>query len=182
MKKNRRLHSRKGGASQSQFLSRRENHARGRASVADIREGKPPTFSTASRTTSRQAVRPFTNAELKKYKGLLLKLRSYFEEDIDSLEKKSLHKSGRDATGDLSNLPLHPADVGTDVFEQDFSLGILETENIKLKDIDEALERIKNKNYGICEECLSAINPNRLKIIPYTSLCIKCQEKMEKNK
>lgn len=102
-------------------------------------------------------------------------------EGMIRLEDSSLKKSGRDASGDLSNLPIHLADTGSDTFDQDFSLGLLEGEDIEAKEIDEALERIENKTYGICEECSNPIAENRLKVIPYARLCIKCQETAEKH-
>jgi len=123
---------------------------------------------------------PFNAAKLKSYQRILLMIKNHLSEDKDNLEKKSLKEAGRDATGDLSNLPMHLADAGSDTYEQDFSLALLEGEDIELKEIDEALERIDNKTYGICEECSKSINENRLKVIPYTRYCIKCKETLEK--
>ncbi len=123
---------------------------------------------------------PFNNAKLKEFKGRLLKIKIILREGMEHLEDNSLKKSGREASGDLSNLPIHLADAGSDTFEQDFSLGLLEGEDIEVKEIDEALERIENKVYGICEECSSHIAENRLKVIPYARLCVKCQESVEK--
>jgi RNA polymerase-binding transcription factor DksA len=128
-----------------------------------------------------EAKTPFNSAKLKEFQGRLLKIKTILREGMGHLEDNSLKKSGRDASGDLSNLPIHLADAGSDTFEQDFSLGLLEGEDIEVKEIDEALERIENKTYGVCEECSDVIAENRLKVIPYARLCVKCQETVEKH-
>ena len=50
----------------------------------------------------------------------------------------------------------------------------------KIVEIDEALERIEDKTYGICEECGKRITPNRLKIMPFARLCVQCKSESEK--
>jgi len=124
---------------------------------------------------------PFNSVRLKEFQARLMKIKTILREGMGHLEDNSLKKSGRDASGNLSNLPIHLADAGSDTFEQDFSLGLLEGEDIEAKEIDEALERIDNKTYGICEECSKPIAENRLKVIPYARFCIKCQESAEKH-
>ncbi|MBF0316848.1 MAG: TraR/DksA family transcriptional regulator [Nitrospirae bacterium] len=51
---------------------------------------------------------------------------------------------------------------------------------IKLNKIDEALRKIKNGSYGVCEDCGSFINEARLKVLPYATMCVECKEKREK--
>ncbi|HLD36021.1 MAG TPA: TraR/DksA C4-type zinc finger protein [Planctomycetota bacterium] len=128
-----------------------------------------------------EAKTPFNSARLKEFQSRLMKIKAILRDGMGQIENNSLKKSGRDASGDLSNLPIHLADAGSDTFEQDFSLGILEGEDIEVKEVDEALERIENKTYGICEECSTPIAENRLKVIPYARLCVKCQESVEKH-
>ncbi|MEW6025753.1 MAG: TraR/DksA C4-type zinc finger protein [Planctomycetota bacterium] len=145
------------------------------------KEHKPRiTVQASQKDAPMEAKTPFNKAKLKEFEQRLMKIKGMLREGMDHLENSSLKKSGRDASGDLSNLPIHLADTGSDTFEQDFSLGLLEGEDIELKEIDEALERIENKTYGICEECSNPIAENRLKVIPYARLCVKCQESMEK--
>ncbi len=50
----------------------------------------------------------------------------------------------------------------------------------KLIAIEEALERIEDGTYGICEECGKKISPNRLKVMPFALLCVPCKSNMEK--
>ena len=102
--------------------------------------------------------------------------------DIRHLENDSLNVNQRDAAGDLSGYALHMADMGTDNFDREFNLGLASTEQQTLNTIDNALRKIDDREYGICEECTKMIPLKRLTAMPYARLCIKCQELEEKNK
>ena len=73
-----------------------------------------------------------------------------------------------------------PADsaVETSEYSKDFAI----EENVRdmLQRIDEALRKIEDGSYGICDRCHNPIHPNRLRAIPYATLCIDCQERMER--
>ena len=98
--------------------------------------------------------------------------------DVKGLEDEAC-KKGSDAAGDLSTLPMHLADLGTDSFEQDISLGLMENESDEIQEIEEALERIKDGTFGLCETCRKKIPKERLRAIPYTRLCVNCKKKEE---
>jgi RNA polymerase-binding transcription factor DksA len=132
-------------------------------------------------SSDNQSKTVFNKPRLRSFEKQLLDIKIVLRHGMGRLEDSSLKKSGRDGSGNLSNLPLHLADVGSDTFEQDFSLGLLEGGDIEAKEIDEALERITNKTFGICEECSKPIAENRLKVIPYARFCVKCQEASENN-
>lgn len=76
-------------------------------------------------------------------------------------------------------MPIHMADVGNDNFEREFTLQLLQSGHATLKEIDEALRRIEEGTFGICEECGGKISKKRLEVLPYATLCIKCAEKEE---
>lgn len=117
-----------------------------------------------------------TKKDLKEFKELLVLRRKQLLGDVTNMENEAL-KKGSD--GELSTLPLHMADLGTDNFEQDITLGLMETESDELQEIHEALERIKTGSFGLCENCNKAIPKARLKAIPYTRLCVECKRKEE---
>ena len=81
--------------------------------------------------------------------------------------------------GELSNLDQHPADLGTEVFEREKDLSIIETIDGELADIEAALGRLDDGSYGSCEKCGSPIGKERLEAVPYARLCIDDQTKME---
>jgi RNA polymerase-binding transcription factor DksA len=114
-------------------------------------------------------------AELAQYKRILLDLRKKMVGNVASMEDEALGKSGQDASGDLSNVPIHMADVGTDNYERDLTIGLIQNGEEELKAIDNALERIGEKTYGSCEECGTKISKARLTALPYVQNCIECQ-------
>ena len=113
-------------------------------------------------------------SEMKVYKERLLELRSRLRGDVNALAEAALHKTRSESSGDLSSMPIHMADVGTDNFEQEFTLGLLENDGATLEQIELALERIEDGHYGQCIECEGRIPKARLNVIPHTSLCVKC--------
>lgn len=120
-----------------------------------------------------------TKPELKKYKELLLKEREKVGGDLSHITSNTLNRSQRDASGDLSGYSYHMADVASDDYDRDFSLGRATDEQKVLYAIDEAMKRIRDGSYGNCTQCGKAISKKRLKALPYTELCIDCQKKDE---
>jgi len=118
--------------------------------------------------------------ELEQFKNLLLEKRRLLVGDVSALERAALQKNRQDAAGDLSKIPLDMADLGSDNYEQEFTLGLIETEQATLREIDEALERIENKRYGQCLGCDHPIPKARLRAKPHAKYCIKCQRQREK--
>ena len=114
-------------------------------------------------------------AELAQYKRILLDLRKKLVDNVSFMEDEALGKSGQDASGDLSNVPIHMADVGTDNYDRDLTIGLIQNGEEELKAIDNALERIGEKTYGTCEECGTKISKVRLTALPYVHNCIECQ-------
>ena len=72
------------------------------------------------------------------------------------------------------------ADLGTDNFEQEFTIGLIENEEDALREIEFALDRIQEGSYGACETCNKRITKERLRVIPFTRHCIECQRKEER--
>lgn len=122
-------------------------------------------------------------AELEKFKKILLKKKEEILKEISGVEKDSLNKSQRDASGDLSAYSFHMADVATDSFDREFSLGIATNVQQKiLYAIEEALKRIEDKTYGICVKCEKPIAKQRLVAMPYAAYCLECQSKEDPQK
>ena len=118
-------------------------------------------------------------AELSVYKERLVSLRARLRGDVNQLADAALRKSRSEANGDLSSMPIHMADIGSDNFEQEFTLSLMENEGAALEKIDASLERIEDGSYGACEECGVRIPKSRLNAIPYATLCVKCASQQE---
>lgn len=115
-------------------------------------------------------------ADLEKYKAQLLALRSRLRGDVTHLVDSGLNI----ASSGLSTVPIHLADMGSDTYEQDFTISLMESGEEALSAIEEALERIEDGTYGICLECSNKIARARLDAIPYAPLCIECATKLER--
>jgi len=120
--------------------------------------------------------------EGKVFYDLLIKKREALLKGIEHIANDALKTSQRDATGDLSAYSLHMADVATDNYDREFSLGLADNEQKLLNRINAALERIDSNTFGLCEVCEKKIAKARLKVVPYAELCVPCQEKQEKKK
>ncbi len=124
--------------------------------------------------------RRLTKKDTQVYKKLLLEKREEIIVDIAHISEETLKKSQKDASGDNSGYAFHMADVATDTYDREFSLGLASKERMVLQEINHALLKIDEGKFGVCEECKRPITKVRLKAVPYAMLCLKCQEKKEK--
>ncbi len=125
-------------------------------------------------------MKPMKKADMKVYKERLLAMRARLRGDVSQMADAALNKTRSEASGDLSSMPIHMADIGSENFEQEFTLSLMQTEEDTLGAIESALERIEDVVYGQCETCGKVIPKSRLNAIPYTSLCISCAEDQER--
>lgn len=119
-----------------------------------------------------------TKADLEAFRENLIALRDRHNGDASHLADEALRRSGSGGSN-LSSMPIHMADLGTDAFEQEFTLSLLQNEEQVLGEIAAALERIKQGVYGRCEECQQEIPKARLQAVPYTRHCVSCARKLE---
>ena len=118
-------------------------------------------------------------ADMKVFRVALETMRARLRGDVTTMADAALRKTRSEANGDLSSMPIHMADIGTDAYEQEFTLSLMACEEGTLEQVEEALQRIRTKTYGICEECDGVISKKRLEAIPFAPMCIRCAEKME---
>jgi DnaK suppressor protein len=118
--------------------------------------------------------------DMKVYKERLVMLRARLRGDVNAMADAALRNSGMGG-GETSSMPIHMAELGSDNFEQEFTLSLMATEEDTLNRIDEALQRIEQGTYGTCEECGGSIPKLRLNAIPFTPVCIKCAEALERS-
>jgi RNA polymerase-binding protein DksA len=142
---------------------------------------KKPTKKAAKTTTAKKpkakaAARksPFGKVELDHFRDLLLERRARILKNVNSMEAEALKAADQDFSVD------HMADHGSDNFEQDFTLSLVESERRELFEIDQALNRLRDGTYGICEGTGESIGRPRLEAIPYTRYSIEYQRRLEK--
>ncbi|HMB08901.1 MAG TPA: TraR/DksA family transcriptional regulator [Isosphaeraceae bacterium] len=119
------------------------------------------------------------NEELESFRQALLNLRVRLRGDLSQMTDEALRRDQPDASGNLSNVPLHMADIGTENYDQEFTLELIENEQDTLGEVHEALGRIDAGTFGRCEECGEPIARPRLQALPYTRHCIQCARALE---
>lgn len=118
-------------------------------------------------------VKTFLNdKQLEEFKELLLHKRAQLTGDVQGLANEA---RGRSSQGDSehSNMPIHMADLGSDTWEQDFTLGLIANVEGVVREIDDALQRIETRTYGICLAGNDRINVARLRAKPWAKHCIE---------
>lgn len=122
----------------------------------------------------KKKIKKLTKRELEKYKELLLEKRQEILLDVMAMEE-NIFQGG----GELSSMPVHMADIGTDSYEQEFSLGLMEEEKRNLLEIQQALVRIDQGTFGICEGLGIPIEKERLEAIPWTRYSLEYARRKE---
>jgi RNA polymerase-binding transcription factor DksA len=119
-----------------------------------------------------------TPKELEGFRDILNRMRRELASRVHDLEEEALKSSG----GNLSNMPLHMADVGTDTFDQDFNIGMAQAERGIVQEIDEALKRIANRTYGMCMLTGKPIPKGRLAAMPWAKYTVESARQVEKSR
>jgi len=134
------------------------------------------------KTTKKNSKRSLSAVDRESFKNsLLLKRREIFQ-NVSEIEGETLKKSRLDAAGDLSSMPIHMADIGTDNYEQEFALDLMDSERKILVEIDEALQRLENGTYGTCEGTGQPIRKARLKAQPWARYCVEYARMVEEGR
>jgi len=121
-------------------------------------------------------------ADLEHFRELLLRKRREILGNVSEIEGEALRKSRLDASGDLSSMPIHMADLGTDNFEQEFSLELMDSERRLLEEIEAALNRIQTGTYGICEGTGKPIPKARLEAQPWARYSVEYAKMVEEGR
>lgn len=106
----------------------------------------------------------------------LIGIKKEREESLND-DHLGLGESIRDSTSELSSYDNHPGDLGTETFEAEKNFSFRTDDKFVIAEVNEALRKIENGTYGLCESCGKEIAEERLDIIPYARLCISCEEK-----
>ena len=105
--------------------------------------------------------------------------RRRLEEVRDSIDSVS-EESERESLSELSSSDQHPGDIGSETFEREKDLSILEQVEAELADVAHALDRLDQGTYGTCEACGEPISDERLEALPAARFCLKDQALAER--
>jgi DnaK suppressor protein len=125
---------------------------------------------------------PMRKTELQKYKKLLEEKRKAMLDEMKETIKAHISTTIKESTGDLSSYSYHMADQGTDAMEREMAFMFASKSGRLVYHIDEALRRIEDGTYGICERCKKAISAARLQAVPHARMCIECKAAEEDTK
>lgn len=113
-----------------------------------------------------------------KQKKRLTDLRDSYLNAIEGVANETIRMRPED--GANSAFGMHQADAGSDAYDRDFALSLLGKEQDALYEINEALKRIEQGVYGICEMSAQKIPQERLEALPFTRYTVACQERIER--
>ncbi|UOF89176.1 TraR/DksA C4-type zinc finger protein [Fodinisporobacter ferrooxydans] len=122
-----------------------------------------------------------TTEQLQVLRERLLQERDERNRKLENTDAYGLATQMRDSLGELSMYDNHPADIGDELFERGKDLALREADSLSLERIDQALGRMEDGTYGICEQCGEPISFARLQAEPAAARCIDCQEILESN-
>ena len=155
---------------------------KGKAKSSKSSKSKAPVSSNERVFAQQFVVKPKVNKNLKltpfltKQRQRLLELKDTLLDAMRGVARDNLH-----AGTDTSAFGMHQADAGSDAYDRDFALSMLSKEQGSLYEIDEALKRVEDGTYGVCDLCQKPIKHERLEALPFTRYTVDCQAGLEKN-
>jgi len=145
-------------------------------------KSKAPASSNERVLAQQFVLKPKVNKNLKltpfltKQRQRLLELKDTLLDAMRGVARDNLH-----AGTETSAFGMHQADAGSDAYDRDFALSMLSKEQGSLYEIDEALKRVEDGSYGVCDLCQKPIKHERLEALPFTRYTVDCQAGLEKN-
>lgn len=130
-------------------------------------------------SSTRRKKSRLSASDIEHFKKMLLEKRRDILSDVSEMEGEALKKSRMDAAGDLSSMPIHMADIGSDNYEQEFALDLMDGERKMLQEIYDALQRIEQGTYGICQGLGKPIRKARLEAQPWARYCVEYARMLE---
>jgi DnaK suppressor protein len=126
--------------------------------------------------------RAFRREELAAFRAMLQQQLELVQGNLNALAGDNLKRSPLESTGDISTHSTHMADHGTDNFDRELALSLASSRQDSLYDIEDAIRRIDDGEYGACESCDKPIERPRLKALPFAKKCVACQNAAERGR
>lgn len=114
--------------------------------------------------------------DINRFKEILTRQGSEIDHLIQQMKENKHGEQDKYTNNELSAYDNHPAELGSELYELEHNLALRVHEEHLLKDIHDALGRIEDGIFGKCAFCGQGISAERLEAIPYTRLCIECEE------
>lgn len=134
----------------------------------------PPAKPAAKRTKETPETK-----ELKKFREVLLAERARLQAELEEIEERTSRATLAERATELSSYEDHPADLASETFEREKDIAIAESVESLLNQVNTALEKVERGTYGICDACGRPIKKLRLQALPFATLCLECQGRLE---
>ena len=128
-----------------------------------------PAFPDPSRPLPKTRLTP---KHLLEFKELLIAKRTELAGDVKQLTDEAFNRNSQ-GEHEHTSMPIHMADLGSDNWEQDFTLGLIASERALVQEIDEALVRIEDRTFGNCLATRHRIRLARLRAKPWAKYCVE---------
>ena len=129
---------------------------------------------------ARRGGRGTARAELGRFRALLLAERDRLEAELQEIGHRTARMDESERASELSGYEDHPADLASETFEREKDLAIGESVESTLRKVVTALAKIDGGTYGVCDVCARPIKKARLNALPFATLCLNCQDRLER--
>ncbi|MBZ0204404.1 MAG: TraR/DksA C4-type zinc finger protein [Ignavibacteria bacterium] len=145
-------------------------------------KARKPVSKIVKHTENSTSVKPngktyLTDKDLKFFTGLIIEQKNEILENARRLRESLIDNTG-DYVGDNSTFSMHMAEQGSDEMEREKTYMLIQRDEKHLFYLENALERIGKKTYGLCISCGKTISKARLEAVPITSHCINCKQNL----
>ncbi len=134
----------------------------------------------ADRTLAPKVRATVRGEETERFRELLLAEQAGLEEELQEIEKRAAHVDESERVARVSSSEDPPADLASETFEREKDLAIGESVQHVLHKVINALEKIDRGTYGRCDACVRPIMKARLRALPFATLCLECQDRLER--
>ncbi len=125
---------------------------------------------------------PLSKAELNKIKMALEAEKKRLTEENHKIEKRFSSANDSQSRSEMTDFDTeHPADFGSETFEREKDFALSENIAFLMMKVERAIEKIDEGTYGLCDRCGGRISDERLEALPSASLCVKCQDAVERS-
>lgn len=155
------------------------------AKVKTAPRPKPAPVKTKSLVKAKPAPQVATveqtqeSKEMQKFRQMLLAEKARLEAEMEEIESRTSRGADAERATELSSYDDHPADLASETFEREKDLAIGESVQSLLDQVHTAMEKLDRGTYGVCDACGRPIKRARLQALPFATLCVECQDRLE---
>lgn len=153
--------------------------AKNKKAVSNVSVKKDSTVKKVTKKVEKKPSKTYLNdKELDFFRELIIEQKTEILENARRLRESLIDQNTGDYVGDNSTFSMHMAEQGTDEMEREKAYMFIQRDEKHLFYLENALERIAKKTYGLCISCGKSINKARLEAVPITSHCINCKQNL----